>query len=82
MAKKTRLEILSEMKTIGYWSAIGGVEVKEIKDEGYETYVYCISNAWGGKKQAHRVKVNTTVGGSSYVVIHGYRLNMNECLRT
>lgn len=77
----TKLEKLLQMKTIGYWSAIGGVEVKEIKEEDCETYVYCISNAWSGEKQAHRVKVNTTVSGEFYVVVHGYRLKMSECLR-
>lgn len=80
---KNRLETLLSMKTEGYWSAIGGVEVKEIKDEDCEQYVYCISNAWGGEKQAHRVKVQYSRKDSEpFVVVHGYRLYMRDCMRT
>ena len=76
----SRLDTLKSMTTIGYWSALGGVEVKEIAEEGYETYVSCISNAWNGKKQAHKVKIKYTKGGAGFIELHGTRLKMNECL--
>ena len=76
MSKK---EICSKNKSVGYWSVCGGVEVKSI-DFGCEDYVYCISNAWGGKKGYHKLKINYT-NDDAYVVLDGYRLYFNECIR-
>ena len=63
---------------IGYWSALGGVEVQEII-YGIEDKVKCISNAWYGKPIKHCVKIYYTT--RPYIRLHGYRLYLDECLR-
>lgn len=73
-----KLELALNKKSIGYWSACGGVEVKEIIN-GIDDKIECISNAWCGKKQRHLVKVY--YGDRDYIIIHGYRLYLDECLR-
>lgn len=70
---------LREVKTLGYWSALGGVEVKDIQ-YGIEDYVVCLANAWNGKASAHRVKVNYA-GNRSFIRVHNTRLYMDECIR-
>lgn len=72
----SRSEILAS-KTLGYWSAFGGVEVKEINDD----ICYCVSNAWGGTKRVHRLKVRYNSSGSPYVILNNSRLRFDDCLR-
>lgn len=75
----SKQEICMNKKTIAYWSACGGVEVKEI-EFGIDDCIYCVSNAWGSKKHFHKLKIN--YGASDgYVVLNGYRLYLNDCLR-
>lgn len=64
------------MPTIGYWSALGGLEVKEI-EYGIDDYCLCVSGAWGGAKTAHRVKIYD----GNCIKLHGYRFKFDECLR-
>jgi len=71
---------LEEMPTVGYWSELGGVEVKKI-EYGVDDYVLCISNAWYGKHSYHRVRIDYGTDSRSYVRIHSVKLYLDECIR-
>jgi hypothetical protein len=79
---KEKYEI-ENMPTIGYWSALCGVEVKKI-EHGVEDYVICVANAWVGKHTYHRLRVQYTHAkdSRSYVILDGVKLYMDDCLRT
>ena len=70
---------LDNLPTIGYWSALGGVEVKKV-EYGIEDYIVCISNAWGGKKAYHRVRIKYTHAKDSreYIDIEGTKLYLDQ----
>ena len=67
------------MKTKGYWSALGGVEVKDFQF-GTEDYCICVSGAWCSQKSVHRVKIHH--GDRTYIKLNGVRLHLDECIRT
>jgi hypothetical protein len=76
MSKK---ELCMNKKSVGYWSACGGVEVKAI-DFGIEDFVYCVAGAWNGKKSYHKLKINYN-NDDGFVVLNGYRLYLGDCIR-
>lgn len=73
---------------IGYWSAFGGVEVKDI-EYGTNDYIVCVANAWYGPKpnNVHRLRIRTTTPSSKFVESRNYiclgstHLYLDECLR-
>lgn len=69
-----------KMKSVAYYSGLNGIEIKKI-EYGIDDYVLCVSGAWGGRKQVHRVKINYTTRGDAYIRIHDYRIPLNECIR-
>lgn len=71
-----RKEVLA-MESIAYYSGLNGLEIKDINDER----VVCVSGAWGGKKQAHNVKLEWTGNGKPFFRVHGYRIPLDECMR-
>lgn len=73
-------EEIIAMKTIGYWSTLSGVEVKEIQ-YGIEDYCVCVSGAWCSQKSVHQVKIHYETK-RAYIKIKGTRLHFDECLRT
>lgn len=74
-----KLEKMMKKDTIGYWSAFGGIEVKEY-EYGIDDYIHCICNAWHGTKTAHRVKVYESLIKGSYIKLYGIRFYLNECI--
>lgn len=72
----SRAETIAK-KSVGYWSALGGCEVKELND----AFCVCVSGAWCSKKSVHRVRVRCTKAGRPYVVVNGLRLHLDECIR-
>ena len=74
----TKTDICMNETTKGYWSALGGVEVKDFA-YGVEDYCYCVSGAWIGKRTCHKVKIRYSEKGP-YIVLHGCRLYFNECI--
>ena len=72
---------IDNMPTVAYWSAGGGIEVKDIHEQDGETYLMCISNAWHGRRHYHNLKVFYT-NPRAYVLINGKRYYLDECLRT
>lgn len=41
-------------------------------------YMYCVAGALCGKKTLHKLKVYN----GEYVKLHGYKIRLDECLRT
>jgi hypothetical protein len=76
MSKK---EICNNNKSFAYYSGLGGLELKYI-EYGIDDYIYCVSGAWNGKKQYHKLKVYYDQNGS-YLKLHGYKIPLNECIR-
>ena len=76
---------IESLPTVAYWSAVGGVEVKKI-EHGIEDYVVCVSNAWTKHSSVHRLRVRYTQSKIKdprpYIMIHGYMLYLDECIRT
>lgn len=72
-------EICEKNRSFAYISALGGVELKEF-EYGINDYVYCVSNAWHGKKRYHKVRINYGLE-DSYIIIHGYRLKLSEAIK-
>lgn len=78
---KQEKTVCTELPTIGYWSALGGVEVKQIDDTVDGIFVYCESGAWTGNRKQHKLKVRQERKGREYVQISSYKLYLDECLR-
>lgn len=78
---KEEKAICTDLPTIGYWSALGGVEVKQIDHTVDGIFVYCESGAWVGQFRPHKLKVRTDRNGREYVRICSYKLYLDECLR-
>lgn len=77
--KKTEKQYYMEKATIGYWSACGGMEVKDII-YGIEDYVIVVVNAWYGQKSIHKLVIRYGEN-DSYIVFNGRRYRFSECLR-
>ena len=77
----TKEEICYRSETIAYYSGLCGVEVKQII-YGIEDYMYCESGAWSGNKSYHKLKIQTDNKGNAFVKLHGYKLPLDEFIRT
>ena len=83
---KTKAEQLMKMPTIGYWSELGGVEVKEIvEDNGnFETEIYGIEGTFAGTPKAFRRVLqygSQSRNPRDYINLHNHILYMDECIR-
>ena len=76
---ETKKYICENNKSFAYYSGLGGVEFKKV-EHGIEDYIYCVSGAWSGKKSYHKLKIyyNDDTG---YVMLHGYKILLNECIK-
>lgn len=66
------------MPTVGYWSEMGLVEVKEI-EYGIDDYALVTCGAMSGKPTSHRLKIYTTES-DMYINFRGRRLKFSECI--
>ena len=76
----TKKEVCNNNKSFAYYSGFNGLELKKI-EYGIDDYIYCVSNAWGGKKAYHKLKVYTDTHGNEYLKLHGYKIPLDECIR-
>lgn len=76
----TKKEYCLKNKPIAYYSGLNGIEICGI-EYGINDYIYCISGAWSGKKSYHKLKINYNLNGDAYIILHGYRIPLNECIR-
>lgn len=65
---------------IAYYSGLNGIEIYDLNDD----YILCTSNAWNNRKNLkwHQVKIYYTIAENPYFIVNGYRIPLNECLRT
>lgn len=75
----TKKEICLNNKSFAYYSGFGGLELKKI-EYGIEDYIYCISGAWTGKPAYHKLKIHYENDGD-YVMLHGTKVPMDECIK-
>lgn len=70
-------------RTLGYWSADDGIEVKKI-EYGIEDYMIVVSGSFTGNRRVHKVKINSAedrFGYRAYIKINGKRYYTDECIR-
>ena len=72
-------EMVMAKETIGYVSAFGGIEVKEIIYD-IDDHVVFIAGAWGPDKSAHKRKIYYN-GNGPYFMFNGQRVHFNEIVR-
>ena len=72
----TNREILTA-EPVAYISALGGIEIKHI-EYGIEDRIFCVSNAWNGKRTAHKVRVYYS--NEPYIILHGLRYKLSEAI--
>lgn len=72
-------EMVMAKETVGYISACGGIEIKEIV-YGIDDHVVFIADAWGPNKSAHKRKIYYNSNGA-YFIFNGQRFNFNEIVR-
>lgn len=76
----TKKEYCLNHPAIAYYSGFSGLEIHGI-EYGVDDCLYCISGAWSGKPSYHRLKIQYTPGGVSFVRLHGYKIPLSECIR-
>ena len=75
----TKVEYYDSLPTLAYYSGLSGIEIKKLEND-FDDYVICISGAWGGRKQVHRVKIYNEVE-SPYFRVHGHKILLEDCIR-
>ena len=75
MSKKS---VCENNESFAYWSGLGGVEFKHI-EHGTTDYIYCVANAWHGKKSYHKLKVYHGKN-HGYLKLHGYTIWLYDCI--
>ena len=76
----TKKEYCINNKAVAYYSGLNGLEINGI-EYGINNYIYCTSGAWNGKKRYHRLKINYSIDGNSFIYLHGYKISLNECIK-
>lgn len=72
-------EMVMAKKTVGYISACGGIEIKEIAC-GIDDYVVFIAHAWGPNASAHKRKIYYNSNGA-YFIYNGTRYKFTDIVR-
>lgn len=85
MSNAEKIRIIENSPIIGYWSCLGGVEVRFIDYTADGIMFYVKANAWNGKPSYHirKVKEQWENGDrhKDHIVIYNQRLYLDECLR-
>ena len=76
----TKKEICISNKSFAYYSGFGGLELKHI-EYGIDDYIYCVSGSWTGKPVYHKLKIHYSANENHYIMLHGYRIRLDECIR-
>lgn len=67
-----------DMPTVGYWSDMGGVEVKEIQ-YGIDDYALVVAGTMSSTPTSHRLKIYYN-SQEPYIRLHGRRLKFSDCM--
>lgn len=85
MTREYKVSTIEESRVIGYWSCLGGVEVRKIDYTPDGIMFWIKANAWCSKPTYHRTKVieQYTSDGAhrDHVKIYNQRLYLDDCLR-
>lgn len=84
-ANEAEIARIKEARTIGYWSCMGGVEVKFVEDgPDYTTYIKGVMGTFAGTPKVFQRAVQYTNNAEprEYIVINHTRLYLDECIRT
>lgn len=85
MTRQDKIDSIENSEILGYWSCLGGVEVRKIDYTPDGIMFYIKANAWYGKPTYHITKVieQFTCDGPhrDHVRIYNRRLYLDECLR-
>lgn len=76
----TKKEYCLNNPATAYYSGLGGLEIHGI-EYGINDYLFCVSGAWNGKKQYHKLKIYYDSTGAAFVRLHGYKIPFDECIR-
>lgn len=78
----TKREYCEAHESTAYYSGFHGLEIKSI-EYGPEDYIYCVSGAWGPKSKQgfHKLKIRYNSRGDAYIMLHGYRVPLADCIR-
>ena len=75
----TKQEYCRTHDSVAYYSGFAGLEIKGI-EYSINDSVYCVSGAWTGSQTAHKLRIRYTLGGRAYVLLHGVRVPLDECI--
>ena len=67
-----------DMPTVGYWSDMGGVELKEIQ-YGIDDYALVVAGTMSSTPTSHRLKIYYN-SQEPYIRLHGRRLKFSDCM--
>lgn len=85
MTNAEKIRIIESAPVIGYWSCLGGVEVRFIDYTPDGIMCYVKANAWCGKPTYHIRKVSEQYTNDGRhrdnIKIYNQRLYLDECLR-
>ena len=72
-------ELCENSASIAYYSGFNGLEVKAII-HGINDEIYAVSNAWGGKKKYHKLRIYSNNKGS-HIHLHGYTCYLKDFIK-
>lgn len=85
MTREEKKSIIENSSILGYWSSLGGVEVRKIEDTPDGIKFYVKANAWYGRPTYHIRKVSTQFSNDGAhkdnIKVYNQRLYLDECLR-
>lgn len=85
MTREEKKSIIENSSILGYWSSLGGVEVRKIEDTPDGIKFYVKANAWYGCPTYHIRKVSTQFSNDGAhkdnIKVYNQRLYLDECLR-
>ena len=76
----TKKQVCLNNETFAYYSGFNGLELKYV-EYGIDDYLYCVSGSWNGKPKYHKLKIHYGENFGDYVILHGYKIPLNECIR-
>ena len=78
---KAEKEAYKNQRTIGYWSACGGIEIKDIL-HGISDYAIVEVGTFAGSRSMHKLLIHygTSEKSRAYINFGGHRYYFDECI--
>lgn len=85
MTIREKKEIIDNSPLLGYWSNLGGVEVRKIEETPDGIRFWVKANAWCSEPTYHIRKVSTQFSNDGAhkdnIKVYNQRLYLEDCLR-